>query len=309
MLEELTVYSTFGSPVVIDALIGIVADGEPCTVRDLRLMIHNKGTAEKPMVEAAVSLLRSLGLCEIDEGGTIRPTALSMQNGVMSSYDLGCILLSRMVGEGLIPRERIEFEARHRAFSMHSSSLPMRYSQMRNFLISVGVIQLKGGRLVFDSSAIDVMKKDVTLAANEMTPEMLQRKLERDAEAGRLAESFVMRFEGKRLGLDKLSSIEQVSLISVSAGYDIASFEASDSIEYDRFIEVKAVGKRGFHFSANELAVAKRLLDRYCIYLVDLQKIKDDDYEPTILRNPSKLFENPDEWRITPDSYHVTYIG
>lgn len=309
MLEELTAYSTFGSPVVIDALIGIVADDEPCTARDLRLMIHNKGTAEKPMIEAAVSLLCSLDLCRIDEDGIVRPIGLATQNGVMTSYDLGCILLSRMVGEGLIPRERIEFDARHRTFSMHSSALPMRYSQMRNFLISVGVIQLKDGRLIFDSSAIGVMKHDIALVANKMTPEMLQRKLERDAEAGRLAESFVMRFEGKRLGLDLLSSIEQVSLISVSAGYDIASFETPDSIEYDRFIEVKAVGRRGFHFSANELAVAKRLLDRYCIYLVDLQKIMDDDYAPTILRNPSKLFENPDEWRITPDSYHVTYIG
>ena len=309
MLEELTAYSTFGSPAVIDALIGIVVGDEPCTARDLRLMIHSKGTAEKPMIEAVISLLCSLDLCEINEDGTIRSVGLATQNGVMTSYDLGCILLSRMVSESLVPRERIEFDARQRTFSMHSTALPMRYSQMRNFLISVGVVQLENGWLVFSSSAVCVMKENLSLAASKMTPEMLQRKLERDAEAGRLAESYVMHFESKRLGQDKSSGIEQVSLISVSAGYDIASFETPDSIEYDRFIEVKAVGKRGFHFSANELAVAKRLRDRYCIYLVDLQKTQDDGYEPIVLRNPSKLFENPDEWRITPDSYHVTYIG
>ena len=49
--------------------------------------------------------------------------------------------------------------------------------------------------------------------------------------------------------------------------------------------------------------------ENYFIYLVDLDKIEEDEseYTPTIIANPVKnLFE--EEWLIEPDTYKITRI-
>ena len=95
----------------------------------------------------------------------------------------------------------------------------------------------------------------------------------------------------------------------VNAGYDIESFNASDSISIDRFIEVKSYdGEKSFFWSKNEIDKAKELKDRYFLYLVNRKQIGIPSYKPHIIQNPySRVFEN-DLWEIEPVNWKITLL-
>lgn len=76
---------------------------------------------------------------------------------------------------------------------------------------------------------------------------------------GERAEQFVLSYEAKRLeGHPTLSKIKQISVIDVTAGYDILSYNGVDSEKLDRFIEVKSyLGSPHFYWSQNEIEKAR----------------------------------------------------
>lgn len=103
---------------------------------------------------------------------------------------------------------------------------------------------------------------------------------------------------------------KRISSIDVSAGYDILSYQNSNSQNYDRYIEVKSYrGKPHFYWSANEKKVAEALGENYFLYLVDLLEMEQNrvNYIPTIIANPAETLCS-EEWMIEPDSYRITYI-
>lgn len=122
-----------------------------------------------------------------------------------------------------------------------------------------------------------------------------------------MAEEYVLLFEKNRLNsLGVFSEIKRVSDYDVAAGYDIASYENADSKRYDRFIEVKAVdSKMGFHWSKNEISVAEREGEHYFLYLVDLQRYHQEDYEPCIICNPHDVLQSENEWMIESESFYI----
>ena len=66
---------------------------------------------------------------------------------------------------------------------------------------------------------------------------------------------FVLCFEKVRIGHPLCENIKRISEIDVSAGYDIVSFNSSQSQKLDRFIEVKAISNNGFYWSKNEFEI------------------------------------------------------
>ena len=84
----------------------------------------------------------------------------------------------------------------------------------------------------------------------------------------------------------------------------MVSFLDEKSTSIDKYIEVKTYqGKPHFHWSANEIKVAKIRGDQYFIYLVDLDKIVVPDYEPLVIQNPASYLNNNPNWLSTPDSF------
>ena len=87
------------------------------------------------------------------------------------------------------------------------------------------------------------------------------------------------------------------------------SFDSSNSFNYDRFIEVKAVtNSNSFYWSINELNTAKLKGKQYYIYLVDLQRVSDDTYVPTIINDPASALFDSEEWFIEPQSFYIWHI-
>src|SRR3989304_2822933 len=131
----------------------------------------------------------------------------------------------------------------------------------------------------------------------EILPEINRRKLgieelklllERNSLYGEEAEKFVLSYERKRLvAHPHLSNVGIISTYDVAAGYDIASYESITSTEIDRFIEVKSFSSSpSFHWSRNEIDVARLRRAKYFLYFVDRNGMQDLNYEPMMIRDP-----------------------
>lgn len=129
-----------------------------------------------------------------------------------------------------------------------------------------------------------------------------------DELAGEKAELFVVKYEKKRLGVEGENKVKRISEIDVTAGYDIVSANSPNSTVANRFIEVKAVSENGFYWSKNEYDIAKLLAADYYLYLVDLSKIDDDNYEPDIIHNPVQHIMENNLWLVEPQSYHIQKV-
>ncbi len=136
----------------------------------------------------------------------------------------------------------------------------------------------------------------------------LEKSLEQKQIYGAEAEARVLVYEQKRLvSHSNFDQIERISEYDVGAGYDVVSFNDLDSVELDRLIEVKSFsGTPSFHWSRNEIDVARFKKDQYFIYLVDREKMNETDYTPTIIQNPyESVLANDTDWNKRVDSYFI----
>ncbi len=109
-----------------------------------------------------------------------------------------------------------------------------------------------------------------------------------------------------------LDQIRRISLNDVGAGYDIASFAGSTSLEHDLFIEVKSHGaQKVFHWTRNEIATAREFGESYALYLVDRTRSDVPGYVPHIITGPTpEMFHGPESgWSVEATSFEHTAIA
>lgn len=309
MLEELTKYSSFGPVETIEKILRIVQI-EPCSPSSLMSMVHLKGYSGPLHIEAALALLIELGICSINQDGLVTCHEPANENipSTSGSPHLGRELFRRSLEEGIIGLGSIEFDEGDGSYFLTSSSIKIRFSQIRNFLISTGALTVRGDVLTISPEIVYECEHIQHVDFGGMTPEQLIRKLEEDRLAGERAEAFALEYEKNRLGKNKAELVKQISRISVSAGFDIASFETALSSSFDRLIEVKAYGHRGFFLSSGEIKASRKYGDHYYLYIVDLKKVKEPSYTPYIISNPIKFFETHSDWRVVPDTLRITKL-
>jgi hypothetical protein len=100
---------------------------------------------------------------------------------------------------------------------------------------------------------------------------LLTKSLAAKDRLGLSAEIAIIEFEKKRLGPKLTNEIDHVALRNVAAGYDIRSITvAEDRALNPRYIEVKAVSPSSmrFHWTRNEISVARILQESYYLYLL-----------------------------------------
>lgn len=199
-------------------------------------------------------------------------------------------------------------------FAFKNERLPLSFAPLRNTLISQNFFEINRDNLktVFyiDTKYEKLISSFCQQRKKTIGIEQLKKQLEANSEAGEKAEIFVLQYEKKRIGKHPLvEKIRIISDIDVCAGYDIVSFNSNDSDDYDRFIEVKAVSNpKGFYWSINELNTAKLKGKRYYLYLIDLQKVSDENYIPTIINDPASVLFDSDEWFVEPQSFHIWHV-
>ena len=130
----------------------------------------------------------------------------------------------------------------------------------------------------------------------------LEKNLLIKKQLGNEAEEFAFEYERKKLiakGIEKEPI--RISLIDVSAGFDILSYDNDSKDEI--YIEVKSCDNDYvFHFTNNEISKSKLYKNRYWLYLYNR-------IDKTIIElcNPYEVFfeKNSDEWLKKPDGYLI----
>lgn len=211
--------------------------------------------------------------------------------------------------EGIFDPRMFYYDPIQRDYFFKNELLPLSLSGVRNMLISQGFLIperiAQSTCFHVDSSYDALIAEHCKKRRRQLTLKQLKKQLENNEIAGEKAELFALEFEKKRLGLPLSQKVKRISDIDATAGYDIVSFCSPQSKTTDRFIEVKAVSARGFHWSNNEYKIAKLYGNRYYLYLVDLRKITEEGYSPVVISNPAYVIDQSNEWLKEPESYYV----
>lgn len=310
-MNELTSYRSFGSAGYLCKLVRRIGEGGH-DEDDLSILMANDFPLGITNLSASLVLLQELGLYEKSaEDGFLRLT-----NGIASLQNddeqlkriISEQLLAYALDNCLIPIKSLRFDSSAEAVYLPAVKYPLRFSAIRNVLIEFGGLVLSEGNLYVSSELQHVLESRVAPSFDGMSPDELLKELELERYAGELAESFVLEYEKERLGEALAGRVKQVSKMSVEAGFDIASFESSESITFDRFIEVKALGRNGFYISSGELKKARELGTQYLLCIVKMKMINNPGYVPEFIRDPISEIENSSMWRVKATGYHVTPV-
>lgn len=186
----------------------------------------------------------------------------------------------------------------------------LKYSGVRNFLISLGAISSitpNGGYIASDKISTYFLDRKKVLPYTKF-----EDQLKANNELGRKAELLILEEEKRKFKNypELLNEIQHVSLLDVSAGYDIKSFEGlqEEGRWQPKYIEVKAVSKDdfGFYWSKNEIEKARQFGDKYYLYLLPVKDNSDfNTSELQQIKNPYKVvFQNKDDWRQEAEIIH-----
>lgn len=258
---------------------------------------------------AAVAFFKYLNLIE-EKGGYLYPNEAASELCGSEDFNkaLCKICLVQILKDGFLDTEAIHYNRERRAYVIERYGFSVSAALFRNILIQFKVLKESGGELVLNSEYESVFAEYKRKQGAKKSLEQLKKQLEQQELQGEEAEQFVVEYEKHRLlQSTKKDSVKRISVIDVSAGYDILSYEDGDSAEYDRFIEVKSFsGNAHFYWSENEIETAKLYEDRYYIYLIDASMVKRQGYEPTIIKNPATTILASESWIMSPTSYLVT---
>lgn len=250
-------------------------------------------------------------------GITEHNTRSIQSTGIIQSSNDDNEIKSRICGrcidvlleENLIDINKVSFNENKMLFSLTKSAFSFDSAIFRNMLITLGYLNLKNGIYFIDSTdSIDFAHK-VVERRKKVSIDQLRKNLEIEQKIGDAGEDFVVRFEKNRLCPEKAQLVMRISQVDVTAGYDIISVQDNNSVVVDRFIEVKTyIGKKHFHWSTNEIGVAKLRRNLYYLCLVDYNRIDEPGYIPEFIQNPYENVFDSSSWLREPDSYSFSPV-
>lgn len=199
-------------------------------------------------------------------------------------------------------------------YIIRNGSIPLNFSGLKKLLLNLGVFYFLPSSnnkiLALSHEHLDLFEELLVKRRKQITLDQFKQNLVKMEVQGAAAEEFVLIFERQRIkNHPHINRVKIISKIDVGAGYDIISFESNDSVDFDRFIEVKSFSSQpSFHWSANEIDVARRKGDRYLIYLVEFNRLSDSGYSPLIIRNPYYNVLHSTDWRVVNDGLYIRKV-
>ena len=276
----------------------------------IQLRAHHKGKLCLNILPTLL-LLEEMGYITI-EGDNIQ--VVSIINDYNDEEDFAThfseVLVDYLVDEEVISLESLKYRSQEDCFILARNGIKYKHASYRNLLLSLGILTKQDdGSYLFEKKLDKIIEIAPTINKKKSEERLLQ-ELEQQRQEGLAGEIFVMQYEQTRLEYHpQKENIKQISIIDVSAGFDIISFEDTSSKILNRFIEVKTYrGKPHFHWSVNEIRVSKLRAEHYYLYLVDYDKVSEPGYEPIIIQNPSEFFIDNEDWNITPESYLYEHV-
>jgi len=323
MLNELSRYENLGTPGYFYELFTLMRDTAESWNREaVQAHFHNRIVDNVAVFDGCLPMAEAVGAISVDAGGRILINPSLVESLVNVGYFTNRMLVMVVeaakkddVFQGIFCAENISYDIVYRTVQMENSAFQFRYGNFRRLLVSFEFLSPHPDRNI---NKLIVAKKHMRLFDLQLLPEIKKRKigitelekmLAQRQLYGKDAEEYVLHFERNRLASHpNLGKVEIISDYDVSAGFDVVSFDSVGSQEHDRFIEVKSfIGRPGFHWSRNEIDVARIKKERYYLYLVDRDKMKRPDYAPLIIQNPHEaIIENASGWDRRIEGYYVT---
>lgn len=318
MSNALRKYSEIGTKDEVACFLCSIIGSRAISLEDIgTLCSHVRGDLSlKP--EALTDFLSFVRIIDLD--ATNRMVSLPSQYADLADdpEEMIAAVVSATVDElfsrGIITGEHFAYDSARDTYTFNNERLALEWSSVRNLLISCGFLRVRAEdyRTVFEVSSgyEEILGKITQTHRRRISLESLKARILEDEEVGEIAEEYALAYEKERIkDPEKALRIKRISMIDVSAGYDIVSFEGPGSEGYDRLVEVKAVSKNsGFYWSKNEMESARLYGVHYHLCLVDLGKIDDHSYEPYILADPITTVANSEEWLLEPQSFFVRQV-
>ena len=310
MLLDLRRVNSIGDVEGIHYLVQQIGQGSRCTVSSLidLCALFSNGRIN---VKAALAYLELLEFISINMGEVLL-TDLGHEL-YKSNHDRFCYLICRMSIKKLIEGNGlnlagITFDLDRKLYKVQPFCFPISVSVFRNVLILFGALLVDSSGCYMCCDYEKFFAEHSKAHSRQISLETLKAQQRRNEEQGAIGEKFILDYEKARLaGSGKETFVKQISDIDVGAGYDIVSFNNDDSVEYDRFIEVKTyVGEEHFYWSANEIEKSKLLRGKYVLALVNADRIGEQGYEPKMIIDPAGTIINNDQWCLSATSYFVT---
>lgn len=325
MLKEFNYYENLGSPKFFHELFQQLAvPNRKWTKSNIREYFYNRVVDNQIIFDGCLPLAEEIGAVVVDQQGFVSMNPLLHASLINEKYLanklLEMIILTAKKDElfhDIFCSKNISYDIIYRLIQIESGAFSFRYANFRQLLISFSFLYPHPDQNI---RKFIVNSRYKILFDRELMPEIKKRKvgideleklLEQKQIYGKEGEAFVLEYEKFRLASHiNVNLIEIISEYDVAAGYDIVSYEDINSIGYDRFIEVKSFsGALSFHWSRNEIDVARIKKDSYFLYLVDREKITKVGYSPTVIQNPYKvIMESQSGWDKRVDSYSIIQI-
>ena len=199
-----------------------------------------------------------------------------------------------------------KYDENRNLFYISRNKVELRYSGLIMLLNDLSFIQVIANRIfIFDEDLAKELseKQDKTSARRTISLIELENELALRKEYGEIGERKAFEYETKLLAERGIAKTpKMISDIDVSAGYDLVSYLSSDSMSYDKYIEVKSCQNKeqAFYLSRNELRIAKEKGESYYLYLY----IRETD-EIIIINDPYNRIYLSEEWAKEPQIYKI----
>lgn len=315
MLEELRRYNNVGNLIGIKFFTNQIFHNDNSTIEGV-ISICSLNSEIQINSRTALSLFEYLNIISVNSGRFYLTKIGRLIQKKTSSEEalevIALITIRVMIANEIIAVENFKVNHGSEKLKFEIKYFPLHAAIFRNLLLTIGRLTYEGGvySIIIENGIEKILSREVTKSKRKISEMELLKSLEAKKIQGELAEKWALEYERKRLRSTKhIEKVKIISKIDVGAGFDILSFESENSGVYDRFIEVKSFkGVPQFYWTKNESEVASIKGNNYFIYLVDIDMVLNEKYEPIIIQNPHVKIYEGDGWLIDSETIKVIRI-
>jgi len=318
MLNDLRQYNNLGTPNYFFQLFKSISDFENTnwSLDNLNSLFFNRVIDGNYIFDGCIDLAVKINILIIkDKFYSVNSDFIDYLNSVNQMKDkliqyLFISLKDEKSFHEIFQSKHLSYDIIYKSFQISNSAFGFKFKNFRQLLIDFDVI-VNHPNVEFNSYILNSRFRK--LFDKTILPEIRKRKIgvdefkksiERQQIYGEEAEKYVLEFEKKRLDNKQ---IDWVAEYIINEGYDIASYNQKEDVDYNRFIEVKSYDGNNpyFFWSRNEFNVAKRKLENYWIYLVNRTEMDNVDYKPIMKQNPIENIMKNDDWNKQIEKYKI----
>jgi hypothetical protein len=321
MLKGLRKYNNLGSPQYFYELLNLVK-GQNLKENDIANLFYNRYIQGKTIFDGCIHLAFTIELLYLDDNENVclcEAIKHSLNSVRQMSDKFNEILLSALKEDNdllnIFSSKHLAYDIIYKSLQIRNNAFGFKFYNFKQLLIDFDIIyphptpEIKNYiinsryKKLFDKSILPEIKKR-KIGIEELDISIRQQQIN-----GEEAERFVLAFETKRLS--NLKEVYWVAEYVANEGFDVLSYNSEADSEYNRFIEVKSYqGEVPYFFwSRNEFFVAKQKQKDYWLYLVNRDKIKDENYIPTMIQDPYTNVLNDDNWAKEVDKYKISFLS